>query len=142
MFHSVNNNEGFTLIEVIVAIILTTLGILSLLSMEPMSWQTASKSDLLGKAAGILQQELSTQEMLIMNPNNTVSAGTTSATVYPKGEASTQMENIAYTVQRTIADNGNGSWTVTATVTWPTSWPGSNSISESMVVTRQEGFRF
>jgi Tfp pilus assembly protein PilE len=130
------------MIEVIVAIILTTVGILSVLSMEPMSWRTASKSDLLGKAAGILQQELSTQEMLIMNPNNTVSAGTTSATVYPKGEASTQAENISYTVSRTIADNGNGSWTVAATVSWPMSWPGSNSISESVVVTRQEGFRY
>ena len=76
------NNKGISLIEVVIALFLTTVGILALLAMQPMSWQTAAKSDFLGRAAGILQEELETTELSIMNPNNAVNTGTTNKTVF------------------------------------------------------------
>lgn len=131
------NNKGFTLIEVIIAMFITTVGIIAIMSMQPMSWRTATKSDLLGKSAEILQRQLETTELFIMNPDNTVTTGTTTNTVFASGQSSAQTGDISFTVQTTIADNGNGSWTATVTVTDSF----NSSISESLIVTRQEGFK-
>jgi hypothetical protein len=117
---------------------ITTVGIIAIMSMQPMSWRTATKSDLLGKSAEILQRQLETTELFIMNPDNTVTTGTTPPnTVFASGQSSAQTGDISFTVQTRIADNGNGSWTATVTVTDSF----NSSISESLIVTRQEGFR-
>lgn len=139
MFNSICNNRGIGLIEVVIALFLTTVGILALLAMQPMSWQTAAKSDFLGRAAGILQEELETTELAIMNPNNAVNTGTTNKTVFVSGAVQLQgLGDAAFTVQTTITDNGNGSWTAMVAVTDP----NNNTISESVITTRQEPFRF
>jgi Tfp pilus assembly protein PilV len=118
---------------------LVTVGIIALLSMQPMSWQAAGKSDFLGKAAEILQNELATTELLMMNPNNTVNTGETNKTVYASGGSGPQYDgDAAFQVKAIITDNGNNSWTVAATVTDPR----SNAISESIIVTRQEPFKY
>ncbi len=130
------NKRGISLVEVVIAIFLTTFGILALLSMEPMSWKTATKSDLMGKASEILQRELESDELFIMNAGNAITLSTTNKTVYASGESTLQTDDTAFTVQTTFADNGDGSWTVAVTVTGP----DSKTVSESIIATRQQAY--
>jgi len=130
------NNRGISLVEVVIAIFLTTFGILVLLSMEPMSWKTATKSDLMGKAAEILQRELEDNELFIMNSGNAITLSTTNKTVYASGEAAAQPDDTAFTVQTKITNNGDGSWTVAVTVTGP----DNKTVSESVIATRQQAY--
>ena len=136
MFNTACNSRGFSLIEVVIATLLTAFGIIAVLSMQPMSWKTAAKSDYMGRAAGILQKELEDNEVHIMNVNNAVNTGTTNKTVYASGGATSG--DAAFTVQTNIALNADGSWTVAVTVTDPR----NSAISESIIATRQEPFRF
>jgi hypothetical protein len=114
---------------------------MALLSMQPISWQTAGRSDFMGRAAGILQSELERNEIRIMNPVNTVTTGTTTRTIYPSNLTSgttPQKGDVAYTAATTISSLGSTAWRVDVRVTWP----GNNrGIAESMTVTRQETFR-
>jgi Tfp pilus assembly protein PilV len=138
MLSSLCNKNGMSFIEVLITLFLTTVGIMALLSMQPISWQTAGRSDFMGRAAGILQSELERNEVRIMNPNETVTTGTTNWTVYPSGGTTAQRGDVAYTVVRTISSLGTNAWRIDARVTWP----GNNGgVAESMTVTRQETFR-
>ncbi|MCU0531367.1 MAG: hypothetical protein MUE57_08435 [Syntrophales bacterium] len=135
------NERGITIIEVVITLFLTAVGIMALLSMQPISWQTAGRSDFMGRAAGILQSELERNEIRIMNPVNTVTTGTTTRTIYPSNLTSgttPQKGDVAYTAATTISSLGSTAWRVDVRVTWP----GNNrGIAESMTVTRQETFR-
>ncbi len=135
------NDKGITIVEVLITLFLTAVGIMALLSMQPISWQTAGRSDFMGRAAGILQSELERNEIRIMNPVNTVSTGTTTRTMYPSNLTSgttPQKGDVPYTVATTISSLGSTAWRVDVRVTWP----GNNrGIAESMTVTRQETFR-
>ncbi len=130
------NKRGISLVEVMIAIFLTTFGILALLSMQPMSWKTAMQSDLMGKAAEILQKELESNEMFIMNSNNTITTGTTTKTVYASGQTTLQTDDTAFSVQTKIVNNGDGSWTVAVAVTGP----DNKTISDSIIATRQQAY--
>ena len=102
MFNSLCNKKGITLIEVMVSLILITVGIMSLLTLLPSGIRLAGTSDLLGRAAGILQAELNMNEILIMNENNTVTPialGSAPKTVYGSGKGIPQAGDISYTVQ-------------------------------------------
>lgn len=140
MPHFPCNNRGISIVEVLIAVFITAIGIIAVMSMQPMSWQTATKSDLLGRSASILHKELEEIELTIMNVNSgAVATGTTNSTTYASGQASSQGYGDAkYAVQTNIKDNGDGSWTVRVDVTDP----DNKTISESIIVTRQEGFRF
>ncbi len=135
------NERGITIIEVVITLFLTAVGIMALLSMQPISWQTAGRSDFMGRAAGILQSELERNEIRIMNPVNTVTTGTTTRTIYPSNLTSgtaPQKGDVAYTAATTISSLGSTAWRVDVRLTWP----GNNrGIAESMTVTRQETFR-
>jgi Tfp pilus assembly protein PilV len=127
-----------SLIEALITLFLTAVGIMALLSMQPISWQTAGRSDFMGRAAGILQSELERNEVRVMNPNQTVVTGTTTRTAYPSGGTTAQKGDVAYTVTTTISSLGTNVWRIDAKVIWP----GNNKgIAESMTVTRQETFR-
>jgi len=125
------------MVEIIIAMFIVAVGIIGLMSMQPMSWQTAKKADLLGRAAAILEQELEATELIIMNPNNVIPASGTK-TVYASGMGASQgTGDVPYTVQTTIV-NALSAWTVRVKVTWP----GNNrGILESLIVSRQESFR-
>lgn len=138
MFSSLCNKKGITIIEVLITLFMTAVGIMALMSMHPISWQAAGRSDFMGRAAGILQSELERNEIRLMNPNQSVATGTSTRTVYPSGKTTLQKGDIAYTVATTISSVGTGAWRVDVRVTWP----GNNrGIAESMTVTRQETFR-
>jgi hypothetical protein len=144
MCKSITNRTGMSLIEVLIALFLTSFGILGLISMQPRAWNLSAKSDFLGRAGGILQKELQRNEGLIINPCNPNPCSVsnpliTAKNAFASGLSVAQAGDMGYTVQTTLTDNGNNTWTIVVRVTWP----GNNTgISESMVVTRQENFRF
>jgi hypothetical protein len=126
-------------VEVVIAMFLTVVAVLALFMLQPTAWQTATRSDYLGRASGILHEQLQVQEAWIMNPCNAVAAGTTGPTaVFASGQGTAQPGDAQYNVTTTIASIGTNVWRVTVLV----SWAGHAGISESLVVTRQEGFRF
>lgn len=143
MFSLICNKKGISLVEVLIASFLITFGILALLSLQPSAWSLSGRSDFLGRAAGLLHKEMETVEVFLMNPNNPNPCATTNPlittqNVYSSGQNTAQSGDIPYTIQTTIQDNGDNSWTVRVRVTWP----GNNTgISETLLVTRQENFR-
>jgi Tfp pilus assembly protein PilV len=139
MSNSPCNRRGLGLPEVIIAIFITTIGVLAILSLQPSAWRTAARSDFLGRGAEILYKELDDRENLIMNPCNAVTAGTTTSTVRTSGMAANVPGDATYTITTTVTSIGTNVWRVTVRVTWPTNATG---LSESLVVTRQERFRF
>ena len=144
MFNSTSNKKGIGLLEVVIALLLLSVGVLSLLSLQPSSWNLSGKSDSLSRGGGLLRSELEANEMLLMNPNfpNPCIAANplvATRTVYSSNEIAAQPGDFTFTVQTTILDNLNGSWSVRVSVTWPANNLG---ISETRVVTRQEPFRF
>lgn len=126
------------MIEVLIALFLTMIGVMALISMQPQGWLLSGRSDYLGRAAGVLHEELETIESLMMNPCNAVNAGP-ARNVFVSGMRSLQFGDATYTVTPSITSIGTNVWMVTVIVTWP----GNNiGIRESLVVTRQEPFRF
>ena len=132
------------LIEVLIAIFLTTVGILALLSLQPSAMRAMAQSDYLGRASGILYKTLEENEARILDPCNAVAIGVQApALVRVSGPDTATSGDVTYTVNTTIvqdaASAGTQAFVVTVTVTWPTNATG---IAESLAVTRQEMFRF
>ena len=136
---SICNNRGTTLIESVIAILLVSIGLVGLLSMQPSAWQASARADYLGHAAIILSRELTRQELWVMNPCNTVSLTAVTQVVNASGQGAAQSGDSSYTVQTTTANLGGNVWQVTVRVSWPLNATG---ITESIVVTRQEPFPF
>jgi Tfp pilus assembly protein PilV len=132
-------NKGTGLVEVMVAIMLTSIAIMSVMSLQPNAWRLAARTDYLGRAAGVLASELEAQEYSIMRlPSSTnPTLGTVSRTIFTSGQSTVQTGDIAYTVQTTIANAGTQVWRITSQVTWPGNATG---ISGSIVVTKQDVF--
>jgi len=142
MLQTFCNKRGIGMIEVLVAIFLTSVSIISVMSLQSSAWRSSARSDYLGRAAGILHSELETREIIIMNPLNAVATGTTANTVLVSGQGAAVDGDASFTVTTVIASLGAGTnaWRVTVTVTWP---PLNNvGITENIVVTRQDRYRF
>jgi Tfp pilus assembly protein PilV len=139
MLRSLCNKRGITLIELMIAALITAVGIMALISMHPTAWRASGRSDLMGRAAGILHEELETHEMMIMNPCNPVNLNPPQRVVFTSGAGAAQTGDFSYTVTPTITFDGAGLWTVTVRVTWAGNTTG---IAETIFVTRQERFRF
>jgi Tfp pilus assembly protein PilV len=135
-----NHKRGITLIESVIAILLVSIGLIGLLSMQPTAWQTSSRADYLGRAAMTLGRELTSRELAIMNPCNTVSLTPVTQVVNASGQGTAQSGDVSFTVQTTITSLGANVWQVTVRVSWPPL--NATGITESIVVTRQEPFRF
>jgi Tfp pilus assembly protein PilV len=127
------NKKGISLVESIVSILLLSIGVLAVLSMQPTSLKTGARSDYLGRATMLLNRELMIQEALIMNPCiKPVNIGTVNKTA--------QQGDVSYNVVIvTSAIAGSSRWKVTITVSWP---PFNKvGITDNIIVTRQETFR-
>ncbi|MGD0275964.1 MAG: prepilin-type N-terminal cleavage/methylation domain-containing protein [Syntrophales bacterium] len=133
------NNRGVSLVEILIAIFLTTIGVLALMSLQPSAWRAASRSDYLGRAAEMLSKQLEAQQTLIMATCNTISAPTTTTTNYfASGQSTSSGSGDAqYSVKTTITQLGTNTWNVTVKVSW---YNGTRSITGSMVVSRQSYF--
>lgn len=145
MSNSIYSKKGMGLIEVLIALFLTSVGILALLSLQPSAWNLSGRSDRLGRAGGILHKELEANEMLLMNPNypNPCSAANpliATKNVNTSGQSAAQPGDATFGVQTIIQDNLNNTWSVRVRVTWPGGT--STGISETRIVTRQEPFRY
>jgi len=144
MSNSIFSKKGIGLIEVLISLFLISVGILALLSLQPSAWKLTSRSDFLSRAGGLLHKEMETTEIVLMNPNfpnpcATTNPLVTTTNVFISGQSTAQPGDLPFTLQTTIQDNLNNSWTVRVRVTWT----GNNTgVSESLVVTRQENFRF
>lgn len=139
MLHLVIDRKGFGMIEVLIAVFMTAVAILAVFSLVSPAWKTTAKSDYLGRASGILYEQLMVQESRLMNPCCSVTTGVqTPLAVYASGQAGAQSGDLQFNVATTITELSTGVWRVIVTVTW-TGHPG---ITESLVVTRQDGFTF
>jgi len=131
------NNRGFSMIDSVMAICITLIGIAGLLSIMPIGWGLAGSSDMRTMASEILQRELENMEMLVMNPCNTIIVGTIAdKTVYSSGASGAVAGNRSFTVRRAIAQSGTG-WQIQATVIWPGTATG---VGESRLVIRQPDY--
>jgi Tfp pilus assembly protein PilV len=134
------NNRGFTLLEVVIAMFLTVVALLGTFALISPGWKTAARSDYLGRASGILYEQLMTREAWIINPCNTVTTGTTGpTTVFASGQPTAQPGDVQFNVTTTITNPATNAWLVTVQVSWPPL--NATGITESLIVTRQEGFR-
>ena len=66
MLKRILSKKGITMIEVLIAMLLTMIAAVSIASMVPMSWQAAGRSDHMGKATGVLQDALEWRQYLLM----------------------------------------------------------------------------
>jgi hypothetical protein len=135
MLISICGRKGITMIEVMISLMLITVGILSLLTLLPSGWRLSGTSDMLGRAAGILQAELERKEIMIMNGNNSIPTDTMKP-VYASGKETAQPGDIQYFVETKI-EKWSGSYKVWVKVTWPGSL---NGVQESLIVGRQMSF--
>lgn len=127
------------LIEVMIAMFLTVVAVLAIFALVSPAWKTAARSDYLGRASGIMYEQLMRQEARIMNACCSVTTGTLPATVvYASGQLTSQSGDAQFNVTTTITNLATNVWRVTVRV----AWTGHAGISESLVVTRQEGFTF
>ena len=83
MCNTTSNEKGISLVEVSIALFLLSLGVLSLISVQPSAWRLSGKSDYLGRASGILLAQLQATEAKIVNPGISLPPGTNEATVTP-----------------------------------------------------------
>lgn len=140
MLISAFTKRGYTLVEVMIAIVIVSVGVLAILSLQPKAWQAAGKADYMGRAADILYRELETQQVRIMNPNNAIADSDSTTTVNTSGQGTAIPGDAPYTIQTIVSNlEPNSRWRVTVRVTWPTS---STGIQESIIAARQERFRF
>lgn len=142
MLRLIVNKKGIGLIEVIIAMFLTSVGIMALLSLQAPALQTTARSDYIGRASGILYKTLENYETRILNPCNIVTTGAQAeALIKVSGGSAAIAGDLTYTVNANIdQDVANPkAFIVTVTVTWPNN---TNGISESLYVARQEHCRF
>ena len=140
MSTSLCDRKGITLVEVMVSVVLISVGVMALLTLLPSGLRLAGTSDHLGRAAGILQSEMEKNEILVMNVNNAVTATIPgvpdSKTVYGSGRDTAQPGDIPYLVQTERMDLG-GSWRGRGRGTWGRNATG---IAESLIVIPQRTF--
>jgi Tfp pilus assembly protein PilV len=144
MFNLIGNKKGITMIEVVVSVGILTIGILALLSLLPSSWRLAGHSDYLGRASGILANQIQITESMVLNPsvNLTSLMGTQALPpIKPSGQGPgvTRPGDLTFTVTRTLTSLGNNAFLITVNVAWPPVNP--TGITESLRVVRQENYR-
>lgn len=135
------------MVEVLIAIMLISVGLITLASLQDTGWRSMAKSDYVGRAAGILHDTLEEYYVTIANPNSSVSVGDqewdelTYKTVTTSGSSTPIRGDMEYTVKATITQTNADPQTflVTVNVTWS---GNSKGISESVEVSRQDIYQF
>jgi Tfp pilus assembly protein PilV len=120
------------MVEVLIAMFITTVAIVSISSMIPLSWKTVSRADYLGRATGLLQDELEWRQYQTMRGvNPTTLEYSADGKAIAVGDSTFKV----YTI--TSPDAHSNTWVVNVRVTWP---GNNNGVTSSMLVTRQMGF--
>jgi Tfp pilus assembly protein PilV len=146
-------SKGISLVEVMIAIFLTTFSIMALFALQSPAWKTIGKADYLGRASEILHRQLESTEVYLMNQCNTAASAGTGIPVLP-GVGGTG--NATYTVRASglgTATRGDASFTVTTSITAQTAsyfrvtvtvtWAPLNptGITQTIFVSRQQYFK-
>ncbi|MBN1471838.1 MAG: hypothetical protein JW925_08650 [Syntrophaceae bacterium] len=127
MLRTILNNKGITIVESLVAVMLTGLAVLGLLAMQPLSLTAAGKADSLTRATELMHSELQVAECTIMSGSTPTNMSNEPVTV----------GNQTFYVTRTTTVRDTVSWLVRINVNW-----GGNSrgVSSSLIVSRQSAF--
>lgn len=132
MFNILLTKKGISMVEVFIAMFITTVAIFSLSSMVPLSWKTVSKSDYLGRATGLVQDELEWRQYQAMRGVNPTTLE------YPAEGKAIAVGDDTFTVYTTTSPDAHpNTWVVNVKVTWR---GNDNGVTSSMLVTRQLGF--
>jgi Tfp pilus assembly protein PilV len=140
MLTKIFSNKGISIIEALVAALLTAAAVISLLPMQDTSLRTGFRSDYLGRAVGIMQFELEHRENQLMS-TGTAPASPINQTITvsdPINGTSVATGDATFTVVTIITNPSANRWVVNVTVTW-TRGP-ANGITSSILVTRQMNF--
>ena len=142
MFNLLGTKKGITMVEVVVSVAVLSVGILSLLTLLPSSMRLAGRSDYLGRASGILANQLQATEATLLNPSAAVPASSVIDPYYPseQGAGVKMGGDVPFRVVTTVANLDGGAnlvWLVNVKVTWPGNATG---ITESVRVVRQQVF--
>jgi Tfp pilus assembly protein PilV len=154
-------SKGMGLLEVIIAMFLTTVAIMATMSLQAPSLRTAARSDYFGRAAEILEWQMESTEAYLMNANNTLANAGTGIPLLPtvvnaNASATYPVKTSGLAVAAPII-NGDTIYTVTTTITGvylnpvngfmntyrvdvQVSWPPLNptGISQTIFVSRQD----
>jgi Tfp pilus assembly protein PilV len=127
------------MVECLIALILTTVTVVCLVSMQSLAWRGAGKSDYQGRAVGILQRELEHHEYDIMK--GTALASNTITYADKNGnDLSANATGAVFTIR--VAPSTPGSIPAgTTLLNVRINWPGNpNGLSSSVIVSPQTGF--
>jgi len=132
------NNKGITIVESLIAVALTGVAIIGLLSMMPLGWKAAGKADSISHATEIMQSELENTELTILTGNyNAIDLSSLQESNVGK-TIGKETFTINKTVTNTSASNATtGPYLVQVKVTWKTSLTG---VKSSMQVTTLSAF--
>lgn len=132
------------MVEVLIAIMLTSVAIIPILSLQSTAWKTMAKSDYVGRAAEILHNRLEAYECEISNPCNAVTPGDQAEeTIRTSGQNQAVKGDVEYTVNAKIEEFPEINKPPTFVVTVQITWKGNDKgISESLSITRQDIYKF
>ena len=124
------NNKGISIVESLIAVMLTALMMIGLLTMQPLSMQSAGKADAVSHATELMQSELETAECNIMDKTLTLPGD--------KVNVVQTIGNQTYTINRTTTLRADG---ITYLVRVRVNWPGNtNGVSSSLIVSRLDAY--
>ena len=123
------NNRGLTIVESLIAVMLTGVAIVGLLTMQPMGMQSAGKADSMTRATELMQRELETVESNVMAGAN--------VTALVKTNVNETVGNETFTINTAITVRDNVTWLARVRVNWP---GNTNGVRSSMIVSRQNTF--
>lgn len=130
--------KGLSIIECVIALLLSAVALISLMEMQSLSWRGAGKSDYLGRSQALLQRELETCEYRILKGLN-IPADTKCMDKYGN-EIDCQESGKVFTLyylQSTPATIPAGTRLLNIRVKWPGS---ENGVSSSIIVLPQNDY--
>jgi hypothetical protein len=127
------------MIDAVMAMCITLVGIAGLLSIMPIGWGLAGTSDMRTRALEIMHRELENDQMLIMNPCNTIDSVSAIPDKQVKSSGSTAAlaGDRVFTVHKTIGPDSTG-WKITVQVLWDGT---TNGVQESRMVVKQYDYQ-
>jgi len=138
-----SSKEGFGMIDAMMALCVTAIGVLALLSFLPLGWSSSRSSDERSRAAMIMHREFENMQALIANKCNPTPTVFTSYTknVNSSGQGTAITGDQVFRVNKTITPVAGkpNAWTVTVQVIWTGT---STGVRDSHQVVQQDDYTF
>ena len=145
------SNQGMGLIEVVISIFITTVGVMAIFSLMAPGWRTTARADSMGRATEVLSRQLEASEAYIMNSANTLANAALGLPALPGIGGSAPATYNVITSGSALAIDGDSTFTVTTTINCVSSgyyrvlvnvsWPGNaTGVSQAIYVSRQYYF--